>query len=67
MDLIFLNCIDLEKPINALVVVDPQTKKLLIDSLNVIFDGNIAFKDGTTLRKEIMPKIKDYIEKSPDY
>lgn len=62
LDYIFLSFIDLDLAKNTFVVIDEKTKKLLGLSLNIKFDGFIAYSDHIIMRKELHPIIKEVLE-----
>ncbi|MCK4729767.1 MAG: DHH family phosphoesterase [Candidatus Aenigmarchaeota archaeon] len=64
LDFIFLTCIDIEKLFNKLVIVDNKTKNLIEKTLQINFKEKIARREGIIMRKEIVPKIKEFLEKS---
>ena len=61
LDLIFLSVIDLEKIKNTFIVIDESSKKLLEQALGVKFKNNIAHKNGITMRKTIVPMVKELL------
>lgn len=63
LDKIFLTCIDVEKCFNIFVAFDDAVKKVIEKVLNVKFEGAAAKRSGIIMRKEIMPMLKEYIEK----
>ncbi|MCX6751699.1 MAG: DHH family phosphoesterase [Candidatus Nomurabacteria bacterium] len=62
-DLIFLNAIELEEYKNFFVTSDDKTKYLLEKILNVKFDGFVAEKSNLIMRKQIVPLLKEELEK----
>ena len=64
LDLIFLTCIDVEKGFNEFVTVDKITEELVEEVLKVKFHDSIAKRKGILMRKEIVPLIKEELEKS---
>ena len=62
LEFIFLNCIDLEKAFNKIVIIDRQTQKLLSKSLKVEFNRGVAKKHRILMRKEIAPLIKEFLD-----
>lgn len=62
-DHIFLTCIDIEKGNNTFVCANLETQKLISKVLNVEFKDGIAHYSEIIMRKEIMPKIKEYLER----
>jgi len=63
LDFIFLNIIDLEKQKNLIVTNDHPTKDLLERTMNIKFKDTIAVKEQLLMRKQIVPLIKDELEK----
>lgn len=64
LDKIFLTCIDIEKGFNIFVAFDEDAKKIIEKALNVKFEGNITKRSGIIMRKEMVPLLKEYFEKS---
>lgn len=62
LDYIFLSFIDLDLAKNTFVVINEKTKKLLELSLNIKFDGFIAYSDHIIMRKELHPINKEVLE-----
>lgn len=60
-DFIFLSCIDIESGFNVFLVIDDNSKSLVEDSLSVKFDNNLCKRPGIIMRKEITPKLKDFL------
>ena len=63
LDIVFQNTIDLEGGKNFFIANDHQTKQLLEKVLKVRFAGIVAEKPGLMMRKQIIPLIKDELEK----
>lgn len=63
IDTIFLTCIDIEKGFNVFVVIDDLAKDILSKALKIKFNGMIARRNGIIMRKEIIPIIKEVMEK----
>jgi len=63
LDVVFLTCIDIEKAFNKLVVIDEFSQNVLERALDIKFENSIARKDGVTMRKQIIPLIKEVLEK----
>ena len=63
LDIIFQNTIELEECKNFFIASDIETQKLLEDILDVKFDGNIAIRPNLIMRKQIVPLLKDELEK----
>lgn len=64
LDYVFLTAIDLDDGFNKFLVIDDETKVFLEKSMSLKFVGNIAKRNGVIMRKEIMPIIKKYLERS---
>lgn len=62
LDFIFQNTIELEEGKNFLVATDEDSKKLLVDTLNLEFKGQIAMRPALIMRKQIVPLIKANLE-----
>lgn len=63
LDFIFLNTIELEETKNFFVTSDTATKDLLERVLVVQFSGNIATRPHLIMRKQIVPLLKEALEK----
>lgn len=63
LDICFLTIIDLEANRNIIVSPNKEIEDILIKVLKVNFKNQIAFKPGLIMRKEIVPLIKDYLNK----
>ncbi|MBI3190297.1 DHH family phosphoesterase [archaeon] len=63
LDIIFLTCIDVERCYNGFVAIDNNSKQILTESLKIRFNKNIAKRKGIIMRKEIVPLIKNHLEK----
>ncbi len=63
LDFIFQNTIELEDAKNYFVSFDAPTKALLAKVLNVQFSGNIAERPSLIMRKQIVPLLKEELEK----
>ena len=62
-DFIFQNTVELEGVKNFFVTGDEPTKKLLAKVLNVQFSGNVAERPNLIMRKQIVPLLKEELEK----
>ncbi|KHO54640.1 DHH family phosphoesterase [Candidatus Woesearchaeota archaeon] len=62
-DFIFLSCIDIEAGFNTFLVIDDSSKSLVENSLNIKFNNNICKISGIIMRKEITPKLKEFLER----
>lgn len=63
LDFIFQNTINLEETKNFFVTDDEPTKDLLTGVLQVTFNGNIAERPNLIMRKQIVPLLKEELEK----
>jgi len=57
----FLSCIDIEKGENTFVTSDRKAQDFLSKTFAVKFKGNIAKHKGIIMRKEIVPRVKEYL------
>lgn len=62
VDVLFVNCIDIEKGYNCIYANDPTTKEILSTILSLTFHGDIATTDTIMMRKQIAPLLKNYLE-----
>lgn len=62
LDFVFLTCIDIAKGFNMFVVVDDNSQQLVSEVLKVKFKDKVAKLDEVIMRKEIVPRIKEYLE-----
>ena len=63
VDFVFFSGIDLEKGFNIFVMIDDETKELLNNLFDLEEKENYLKRDGVILRKEVMPMIKEYIDR----
>ncbi len=63
LDIIFQNTIELEECNNYFITSDAETQKLLEEILNVKFNGNVAKRPNLIMRKQIVPLLKDKLER----
>ena len=63
LDLIFQSTIELEDESNYFTTSDDATKALLEKALSVQFTGNSAQRSGLIMRKQIVPLLKEELEK----
>ena len=63
LDFIFQTIIDLEEFKNFFVTKDIEAQNLLEKIFNVKFNGVVAERDNMILRKQIMPLLKEELEK----
>lgn len=63
LDFIFLNLIELEKCKNFFVTNDINLQKIIGKILNVKFNGFIAERQNIIMRKQIVPLLKEELEK----
>lgn len=64
LDYYLINIIDTLEGYNHILVFDSSSQKLLENILNIKFENGIAKINHILMRKEIMGKIKDYLEKN---
>jgi len=62
LDYCFINIIDTLKAYNYIITLDETTENMLGKILNLKFQNNFAKTDIIIMRKEIMPKIKEYLD-----
>lgn len=62
-DLLFFNCIDVEKGYNLILTIDDTTKKILTSVLKIKFVNNLAKTKKIVLRKRIIPLLRTYLER----
>jgi manganese-dependent inorganic pyrophosphatase len=65
LDFIFLNTIELENPKNFFITQDSQTQSLLEKIFSIEFNGSVAVYPKLVLRKQIVPLLKEELDKSP--
>lgn len=63
LDYIFLNTIELELGCNFFISSDLKTQKLLETILDIKFNGFIAKRPNLIMRKQIVPLLKEALEK----
>ncbi|MEZ4086998.1 MAG: DHH family phosphoesterase [Candidatus Gracilibacteria bacterium] len=63
VDIAFLTCIDVDQGFNTLVACDSQSRRCLAEALDIKFDGNVAWREGVLMRKEIAPLIEKILNK----
>lgn len=63
LDFVFQNTIELDDAKNFFVSDDTPTKTLLEKILNVQFSGNVAERPNLIMRKQIVPLLKEELEK----
>ena len=61
--LIFLNIVELEENKNYFVTIDNEVMIILEKIFNVKFNGHVAERPGLILRKQIVPLLKEELEK----
>ena len=61
LDFAMLTCVDLDKARNTFVVPDKQNEDLIGGILDVKFTDGVAHYPEIIMRKEIMPKIREYL------
>lgn len=57
-DFAYLSCIDLSRPQNIFLTLDPSTEKLLYQILKLKFSDQVAIHQGILMRKEVMPMLR---------
>ena len=62
-NIIFLNIVELEKSINYFIATDNETQKIIENIFSIKFDGFVVEKPGLILRKQIVPLLKEELEK----
>jgi len=62
LDFYFLNMIDTIKAFNYIITIDEKSQDLLRKVLGLNFTNSVAKTDFIIMRKEIMAKIKDYLD-----
>ena len=63
LDFIFQTTIDLENKINIFIANDRQAQNILSAIFEINFENNIATRNGLIMRKQIVPLIKEFLEK----
>lgn len=63
LDCVFLNAIELEHCHNIFVANEDKTKQLLEKVLGIKFSGNLAERENLIMRKQILPLLKEELEK----
>ncbi len=63
LDLIFQNTIELDECKNYFVSNDRETQKLLEKILDIKFNGSVAERPNLIMRKQIVPLLKEELEK----
>ena len=61
-DYTLFTLIDIEAGNNTFVVADKESEKMVSESLNVQFKNEVAYYPQVIMRKEILPKLKAYLE-----
>ncbi len=62
-DFVLLTIIDIYEGFNMFVVIDDLSEKIMKNALGATFEDGVAYHDGIIMRKEMVPKIKEEIEK----
>jgi inorganic pyrophosphatase/exopolyphosphatase len=62
--LVFLTCVDIKKGYNTFVAPDEMAEKAIGTTLGVKFKNGVATLPYVIMRKEIMPLLKEYLEKT---
>lgn len=63
LDYIFQNTIELELECNYFISQDLKTQKLLEKVLNIKFNEAVAERPNLIMRKQVVPLIKEELEK----
>lgn len=63
LDIIFLNTIELDDCKNYFIANDIETQKIIEKVLNVRFNGTVAERPNLIMRKQIVPLLKEELEK----
>jgi manganese-dependent inorganic pyrophosphatase len=63
LDIIFMNIIELDECKNYFVSNDRETQKLLEKILDIKFNGSVAERPNLIMRKQIVPLLKEELEK----
>lgn len=63
IDICLTSIVELEKNCNYLICDDELTKKLVSKALDIRFEGPVAKRNGLIMRKEIVPLLKEELEK----
>jgi manganese-dependent inorganic pyrophosphatase len=63
LDIIFLNIIRIDELKNFFITWQEETKKLLEKVLKITFNGDVAENDQLIMRKQIIPLLKEELEK----
>ncbi len=63
LDHVFQNTIELNEVKNFFVTAEPETKELLEKVLAVQFSGNVAERPDILMRKQIVPLLKEALER----
>lgn len=63
LDIIFMNIIELDQCKNYFISNDIETQKLLEKILDIKFNGSVAERPNLIMRKQIVPLLKEELEK----
>lgn len=63
LDIIFMNIIELDECKNYFISNDTETQKLLEKILDIKFNGSVAERPNLIMRKQIVPLLKEELEK----
>ncbi len=63
LNFIFQTTLDLENGRNVFMTNDAEAQEILQSILGVKFENRIAIRDGLIMRKQIVPSIKDFLNK----
>ncbi len=67
VDVLFVNCIDIEKGYNSIYASDQATQNIVSLILGVQFINNIATTKTIVMRKQMTPLLKQYLEQHKIY
>lgn len=63
LQMVFLTAVDLEEEYNLFVTPDHKMQSILSKVFNIEFTNNLAKRNGLLLRKQIVPLVKEAIER----
>lgn len=63
LDLIFVTMLDVEEKLNRFLAPDSVMQDVLTKALELKFTDDVAMRDGIIMRKEIVPLVKQVMEK----
>jgi manganese-dependent inorganic pyrophosphatase len=62
-DFIFLTIVDLKEYQNHLLAIDYESEVLVKQALDVVFENSVAIRKELLMRKSIIPKLKEVLER----